>query len=268
MSAGCAYCTSGAVGASCNTVDDAKALPSAVFACKYPDAKKELYLGSDEHGWQWEVSVDIVEGVLEGFTSSSAPALKSCASDATNLYNDVDQAISLIEGSESTATKIEKGINILGQALEGIQPLMNDCKSSATQIENLVSTLKNGFENPWSFVYHVGKDLVVNGKDIYNEIMSAVSLWKSQSYRASGVQMGMALNQLLLGSDESLGAMRNSTLPAITNVKGSSCEDISDEKSCMSAGCAYCTSGAVGASCNTVDDAKALPSAVFACSYP
>jgi hypothetical protein len=207
--------------------------------------------------------VDIVEGVLEGFTSSSAPALKSCASDSTNLYNDVDQAISLIEGSESTAKKIEKGINILGQALEGIQPLMSDCKSSATQIENLVSTLKNGFENPWSFVYHVGKDLVVNGKDIYNEIMSAVSLWKSQSYRASGVQMGMALNQLLLGSDESLGAAMT-----VVKTKGSSCDDISDEKSCMSAGCAYCTSGAVGASCNTVADAKDLPAAVFACSYP
>ena len=55
-------------------------------------------------------------------------------------------------------------------------------------------------------------------------------------------------------------------------VKGGTCEAITDEKTCMSStegdqACAWCTSGAVGASCQTTSDAQALPSSVFECEY-
>ena len=37
----CAWCTSGAVGASCQTTSDAQALPSSVFECEYQQAEEE-----------------------------------------------------------------------------------------------------------------------------------------------------------------------------------------------------------------------------------
>ena len=51
-------------------------------------------------------------------------------------------------------------------------------------------------------------------------------------------------------------------------VKGDSCEAITNEATCLSSmqgneACAWCTSGAVGTSCQTESDAKALPSSVF-----
>ena len=50
------------------------------------------------------------------------------------------------------------------------------------------------------------------------------------------------------------------------------CEAISDESSCMSGmegdeACAWCSSGAVGTSCQKQSDAEGLPSAVFNCTY-
>ena len=44
------------------------------------------------------------------------------------------------------------------------------------------------------------------------------------------------------------------------------CEKITDKNSCSKASCSWCTSGAVGASCMTNEDAAALPSSVFTCT--
>ena len=55
-------------------------------------------------------------------------------------------------------------------------------------------------------------------------------------------------------------------------VNADGCEAITDQSTCMtssegSEACAWCTSGAVGTSCQKASDAQALPSAVFECSY-
>jgi len=56
------------------------------------------------------------------------------------------------------------------------------------------------------------------------------------------------------------------------DVKASTCEAITDEKTCMtssegSEACAWCSSGAVGTSCQKESDAQQLPAAVFECEY-
>jgi len=33
--------------------------------------------------------------------------------------------------------------------------------------------------NPGSFAFHIGKDLLINGRDIYHEINAAVGDWNS-----------------------------------------------------------------------------------------
>ena len=55
-------------------------------------------------------------------------------------------------------------------------------------------------------------------------------------------------------------------------VKSGSCEAITSESTCMSSSegdeaCAWCSSGAVGASCQKTSDAQALPSSIFECEY-
>lgn len=100
---------------------------------------------------------------------------------------------------ESNVSKIEDGLNMMGDALTNIQQLVSECKTAAPEMESLVGTIKQGFVHPTTFVYHMGKDLLVNGADIFHEISTAVGDWESQSYKASGVQVGIALKQLLIG---------------------------------------------------------------------
>lgn len=208
----CAWCTSGAVGASCMKHDDAAGLPSSVFQCSLQgSAAKTLAvtakapvsrhprLGEVGGSWQWEVTMDMFEGVIGGFFAKDAPDLKSCAGDAESLYSQMDAAIKTMEGAGSTASKVEDGLQEMGNVLLSLSDLIKDCQGAEKEITSLVSTIRSGFTSPMSFLYHMGKDLVVNGVDIYHEIKSAEGAWEQQSYKECGNQIGMALQKLLVG---------------------------------------------------------------------
>merc|ERR1711871_498245 len=149
------------------------------------------------HGWQWEVTVDVFEGVLEGFFSNFKD-LKACANDTVSAYDDINNAASLIK--QETPSSVLQGIKDLGEALKALKDGLVDCKAAAGEIESFIKGFEQ-FTNPASFVFHVGKDLIVNGKDIYQEITQAVSLWQSQSYLDSGEQIGKALFKLVVGTE-------------------------------------------------------------------
>ena len=53
---------------------------------------------------------------------------------------------------------------------------MDDCKVSVEDAQKLAEMAKN-FKSPWSFAYHVGEDLLLNGVDIFNEISQALGSW-------------------------------------------------------------------------------------------
>jgi hypothetical protein len=148
--------------------------------------------------WQWEVTVDVFEGVLEGFFSEFSD-LKKCAQDSTSAYENIKDGITDLDSGDASGVK--KGLGELGTALDSLRHALPDCKAAAHEIESFGKVVENGFKNPLSFVFHVGKDLIVNGKDIYGEIASSVQLWKQQSYLDSGVQIGKALEKLLVGEE-------------------------------------------------------------------
>ena len=51
-------------------------------------------------------------------------------------------------------------------------------KTEAVVLAKKLTTAIAAMSNPKDFAFHIGKDLVVNGKDIYREINTAVSDWK------------------------------------------------------------------------------------------
>jgi len=144
----------------------------------------------------WEITVDVFEGTLEGFFDSSTfPHLKACASEATDAYDQIKDAIAEIE--QLTPTSVAAGLKDLGVALKGLKAALADCKASSADIAAFAKAIEDGFEHPLSFIFHIGKELLVNGKEIYTEITTAIADWKAQSYRAAGVQIGSALAILL-----------------------------------------------------------------------
>jgi len=55
------------------------------------------------------------------------------------------------------------------------------------------------YSNPWSFAYHVGKDLIVNGVTIFKDTEDSIAQYEAGKYEAMGEDIGDALAKLLLG---------------------------------------------------------------------
>lgn len=82
-----------------------------------------------------------------------------------------------------------------------VKPAITDCKGVVADLEKL-EKMAAIFESPTSFIYHVGKDLIVNGSQIYHEIDDSVTQYKNQNYEKFGEDVGMALAKLILGEEE------------------------------------------------------------------
>lgn len=57
------------------------------------------------------------------------------------------------------------------------------------------------FDSPWSFVCHVGQDLMINGVDIYNKAKDAVDQYGNENWLEFGVDIGEAAAKTLLGEE-------------------------------------------------------------------
>merc|ERR1711990_1127629 len=163
--------------------------------------------------WQWEVTVDVFEGTLQGFFNGAFHDLKACANDTVSAYDDIHAGVGLIY--EKTPQSVLSGIKDLGNAMGPLQQGLTDCKAAYGDIQKFVNAFKQ-LENPETFAFHVGKDLLVNGKDIYQEVMAAVQLWQSQSYLDCGVKIGEALNKLLIGFDAQTSTLGSPSLEGST----------------------------------------------------
>jgi hypothetical protein len=60
------------------------------------------------------------------------------------------------------------------------------------------------FSSPASFAYHVGKDLIVNGRQIYREVNDGIKQYENKQYEAFGEDIGEALAKLILGEEPSI----------------------------------------------------------------
>lgn len=58
------------------------------------------------------------------------------------------------------------------------------------------------FDSPTSFAYHVGKDLIVNGVQIYHEIDTAITDYDNANWGDFGYQIGQAAAKTILGEEQ------------------------------------------------------------------
>ena len=59
--------------------------------------------------------------------------------------------------------------------------------------------MAESFASPWSFAYHVGKDLRVNFVEIYHEIDDAITKYDSGNWEKFGEDIGMAMAKVYEG---------------------------------------------------------------------
>jgi len=73
-----------------------------------------------------------------------------------------------------------------------------------TKLEKFAASLKS----PASFEYHVGKDLLVNGKDIYHEINTAIGDFENGKWEDFGINVGEAASKAIIGQEQASEATK------------------------------------------------------------
>jgi len=87
---------------------------------------------------------------------------------------------------------------MMGTIAESISNDLQNCEAVEPEFEQLIAMAEQ-FKSPWSFAYHVGKDLLVNGVEIYNDIDGAVTAYNGSDYKTFGTDVGDALHAVFVG---------------------------------------------------------------------
>ena len=192
----------------------------------------------------------IVDGVLRGATNAEGfNDIAKCVTDLENVLGDANTAVK--DFKAGGATNVVAGLKAMGDLIKQVQAGMQDCSSTQADWARL-KAMAEVISSPTSFVYHVGKDLLINGQEIYGEINTAITDYDKQDWEGFGFNVGKAAAKTILGQEEVTAVDCRATYKA-----QSACD--------ANAACSWCTSAAVASACNTLEDAKKLPAAVFHC---
>ena len=69
-----------------------------------------------------------------------------------------------------------------GETLANIPVAMQTCQAGTVEEYQKLKSLVEVFATPESFAYDVGKSLLINGHDIYEEINHAVKDWDREDW--------------------------------------------------------------------------------------
>lgn len=147
--------------------------------------------------------LDVIAGLLEGIAADlGLTDIQECLQDVGTLATDIENAYK--ELVQNSATAVAEGLKDLAQALEQVPSAIKTCKAADTVDIAKIEAALSSFENPVSFVFHVGHDLIINGQQIYTEVNSAIQDYQNQDFEGFGEAVGEALAAVLVGEPETL----------------------------------------------------------------
>merc|ERR1719150_3651480 len=132
---------------------------------------------------------------------------------------DIEKAVKDFEKKKSKP--VMRGLQELADALHELPDALATCKASASDVKQIAHALAQ-FHSPKSFVFHIGKNLIVNRHEIYSEITTSVNDYRAQKWSDFGVQVGLALHKLIVGADDDDDTMVKEEEVAATPAKEAS----------------------------------------------
>lgn len=132
----------------------------------------------------------IVEGVLLGFLGESLPKVLELVTEAHMVFDDFKAAVEIYQQGDAI-----KALGKLGETLKALGSLLEDAGVAAAEVERFVAALAL-LNDPAKITFHVGEELLVNGKDILARIEAAVSAWKAQEYETFGKEIGAIIGEI------------------------------------------------------------------------
>ncbi|CAD8089382.1 unnamed protein product [Paramecium primaurelia] len=148
----------------------------------------------------------IFDGVMDGILDASGirgQDIRQCIDGVNIMVIDFEESIRLLE--TGLPSNVIQSLQIFGDGLQHFPQALDQCKASIKEAAKLAKQLRDlikALQNPVSFAFHIGIDLIVNGKDIYREIFTAVDDWKQGNWNDFGYQLGKAMYQIFVGQQD------------------------------------------------------------------
>lgn len=89
----------------------------------------------------------------------------------------------------------------IADAFENVSAAIRPCASAYKNDAIILEKELAVFRSPLSLVWDIGRNLIVNNVQIYNETMTAIDDYKTAQWFGFGKNLGLALGNVL-GSDE------------------------------------------------------------------
>ena len=136
------------------------------------------------------------EGFLDGVFGTVEGAVK-CIRDLKTVANEVETTITDLK-SHSYISAIEE----VGTIAQGLSTDITDCEGVSPEAQQLVQQLENIYSNAsaWDVAFEVGKNVLVNGVDIYSDITGTITAYDSADYFTMGQDIGNGVKLAALGS--------------------------------------------------------------------
>lgn len=109
----------------------------------------------------------IFEGILFGALDAEFGNIEHCIEDGELIIKDAENAMKDFKSHH--VHDVSLGLKSVGDGIMRVKNAMTDCGGIPGDFEKLAE-LAVEFSNPVSVVWHIGKDLIVHGVDIYHEI--------------------------------------------------------------------------------------------------
>jgi len=154
-------------------------------------------LGAKEVSIEVKEVAEVVTGILVGaLKAEGLDSIENCIKDSEIVFSDIKDGITLLKKED--AADVLAGLKKIGSGVVEIKAAVSDCKGIVADFETL-GKMAAIYSNPWSFAYHVGKDLVVNGVQIFHDTEDSITQYEAGKYEAMGEDIGDALAKMLLG---------------------------------------------------------------------
>ena len=150
-----------------------------------------LYAGDPAH-----ITVDIVKGLFAGFGAEAGfEQLEDCFDDGGELFYDLIDVVDLL--TSDSKHKIIKALKKIGEVFCDFFDIVQHCKELPQDAKEIWEALKK-FKSPFKLVVHIGKNIILNGVEVFREIKSAVTAWKNQDFYVFGYNIGAAAYNVLI----------------------------------------------------------------------
>ena len=153
---------------------------------------------------KWTNTFDMIDGFLIGALGTEhIYDVDICVEDLDPIAHDIDEVFNCFSSLDSFE-KVVEGVAKIGIFITDLKTALHDCESvSKTDLDNL-EKMGELFLHPKQLFMDIGRNLFMNGIDIYNEIKTGKADQENGWYLQAGKAFGEAASLLLWGGEENL----------------------------------------------------------------